>query len=113
MPPAATSTRANSAGARQSRVRVARIVRPTSHGRAAHGSSSTEIRAVNASWKGVSPYTSAPASAPARPVPSRVKSQRAPRRAAADRVPSQRRWATQSGTPRRSKAQNHGPTGKT
>ena len=27
-------------------------------------------------------------------------------------VPSHRRWATQSGTPRRSKAQNHGPIGQ-
>ena len=67
----------------------ARIVSPTSHGSPAHASSSTEIRAVNASWYGVSMYTSAPASAPARRTPSIVNNQRAPSTAASEIVPSQ------------------------
>ena len=50
MPPARRSTSPSAAGARQSRCRVARIVSPTIQGNATHGSSSTEIRAVNASW---------------------------------------------------------------
>ena len=92
-------TSANSAGSRHPPRRAARIVRPISHGRPAHGSSSTEIRAVNASWYGVSTYTIAPTSAPARFVPSIVNSQSAPAAAANEIEPRNRRCATQSGTP--------------
>ena len=58
-------TSANSAGSRHPPRRTARMVKPTSHGRPAQASKSTEIRAVKASWYGVSMYTSAPAIAPA------------------------------------------------
>ena len=54
---------------------------------------------MNASWYGVSMYTIAPASAPARPVPSIVNNQRAPSTAASEIVPSHSRCAIQSGTP--------------
>ena len=43
-------TSANRAGSRQPPRRTARIASPTSHGNPAHARSSTEIRAVNASW---------------------------------------------------------------
>ena len=52
--PMVRTTRANSAGSRQPCRRTARMLRPTSHGSPAHASRSTEIRAVNASWYGVS-----------------------------------------------------------
>ncbi len=52
--PMVRMTRANSAGSRQPPRRTARIASPTSHGKPAQESSSTEIRAVNASWYGVS-----------------------------------------------------------
>ena len=87
------------------------IVSPTSHGSPAHASRITEIRAVNASWYGVSMYTSAPASAPARRVPSIVNNHRAPSAAASEMVPSQSRCATQSGTPTWSMSQKYGPIG--
>ncbi len=52
--PIVRTTSANSAGSRQPCRRTARMLSPTSHGRPAQASSSTEIRAVNASWYGVS-----------------------------------------------------------
>ena len=109
--PMVRSTNANSAGSRHPRFRTARIVSPTSHGSPAHASRITEIRAVNASWYGVSMYTSAPASAPARRVPSIVNNHRAPSAAASEMVPSQSRCATQSGTPTWSMSQKYGPIG--
>ncbi len=61
--------------------RTARMVRPMSQGSATHARRITEMRAVNASWYGVSMYTSAPVSAPSRFAPNRAKSQpRAQRR---------------------------------
>ncbi len=87
------------AGSRQPPLRTARMVRPTSHGSPAQARRSTEIRAVNASWYGVSMYTTAPAKAPKRRAPSMVKSHRAPKAARSEIVPNHRRCATQSGTP--------------
>ena len=84
---------------------------PTNHGSAAHGSRSTEIRAVKASWYGVHAYTRAPATAASPSTPSSRKSQRAPSAATNERVPHQSRWATQSGAPSCSKSQNQGPVG--
>ncbi len=52
--PMVRTTSANHAGSRQPPRRTARMVNPISHGSPAHASSSTEIRAVNASWYGVS-----------------------------------------------------------
>jgi hypothetical protein len=49
-----STTSANRAGSRHPPRRVARIANPTSHGKPAHANSSTERRAVNASWYGVS-----------------------------------------------------------
>ncbi len=103
--PTTRLTSANSAGARQPPSCTARIVSPTSQGSAAHASRMTDNRAVNASWYGVSRYTSVPASAPIRPVPSMVKSQRAPNAAANEMEPNQSRCATQSGTPTASMSQ--------
>jgi len=54
MLPAVTATSANNAGSRHPPRLSARAVKPTSHGSAAHGSKITEMRAVNASWYGVS-----------------------------------------------------------
>ncbi len=52
--PALMITSASAAGYAQPPRCTARIVSPTIHGSAAHASSSTEMRAVNASWYGVS-----------------------------------------------------------
>lgn len=61
---------------------------------------------------GDSPYTSAAASAAGGPSPTRRAHQRMPVAAAKIRVPIHSRWATQSGTPRCSNTQNHGPIGQ-
>ena len=85
---------------------------PTSHGRPAHGSSSTEMRAVNASWYGVSMYTSAPASAPAAPgAEHREQPARAEHRGAARSCPA--RAAARSSRARRPgrTARTTGPSG--
>ncbi len=99
MLPAARVTSANSAGSRHPPRSTARIVSPTSHGRAAHARRSTESRAVNASWNGVSMYTKAPASAPVRRTPSNRNSQRAPSTATSEIEPSQNLCATHTGIP--------------
>ena len=53
-PPIANITSANNAGSRHPPLRTDRMVSPTSQGRPAHGSRISEMRAVKASWYGVS-----------------------------------------------------------
>src|SRR5829696_5999673 len=109
--PTVKTTSAARAAWRQ-RLRVAaRTVRPTSQPRPAHGSSMAEVRDSYGSTYGDNWYTTAAVKAAARPSPSRRAHHSTPVPASTNIVPSHRRWATQSGTPARSKTQYHGPWG--
>ncbi len=109
--PIENTTRAARAAWRQ-RVRVAAsTVSPTSQPRPAHGSSIADVRETYGSRYGESWNTTAAVNAAPKPSPSRRAHHSTPVPASRKRVPIHSRWATQSGTFSRSKAQYHGPCG--